>query len=92
MTKERIAKKQKSSKNFKKNFSVEKLKTKVIFKMDNVTIQFTQREAREVARQITKAVSAQDTHKGAEKYSTQSDTLGKKRFKTVRAYHSEDMK
>ena len=49
-------------------------------------------EAREVARQITKAVSAQDTHKGAEKYSTQSDTLGKKRFKTVRAYHSEDMK
>ena len=91
MTKQKIAKKQKSSKNFKKKFSVETLKTKVIFKMDNVTIQFTQVEAREVARQITKAVSAQDTHKGAEKYSTLSDTLGKKRFKSVGAYHSEDL-
>lgn len=88
MTKQKIAKKQKSSKNFKKNFSVETLKTKVIFKMDNVTIQFTQREAREVARQITKAVSAQDTHKGSEKNHAGNTTLGVQRYKTELALHS----
>lgn len=91
MTKERIAKKLKSTKNFKKKFSVETLKTKVIFTMDNITVQFTHVEAKEVVRQLTKAVSAQDTHKGSEKNHKSSDTLGKKRFKSVGAYHSEDL-
>ena len=91
MTKERITRKLKSTKNYKKKFSVETLKTKVIFKMDNVTVQFTHVEAKEVVRQLTKAVSAQDTHKGSEKNHAGSNTLGKKRFKSVGAYHSEDL-
>ena len=88
MSKQKIAKTQKSSKNFKKKISVETLKTKVIFKMDNVTIQFTQVEARWIGKELTKAVSAQDTHKGSEKNHAGNTTLGKQRYKNEYALHS----
>tara|TARA_B110001454_G_scaffold116845_2_gene109277 strand:- start:1278 stop:1517 length:240 start_codon:yes stop_codon:yes gene_type:complete len=65
--------------------SAKPLKTKVIFKMDNLTINLSIVEAKEMARILEKATAIQATEKTDLK--KESDLLGVKRYRTENALH-----
>ena len=56
--------------------------------MDNLTIDLSIVEAKEIARILGKATAIIQTEKTDQK---ESDLLGKKRFESVQAFHSEGL-
>jgi hypothetical protein len=78
----------KANSHLKKNISVKPKKTKVVLKMDNLTIDLSIVEAKELARILEKATAIIQTEKTDQK---ESDLLGKKRFESVQAFHSEGL-
>jgi|21_taG_2_1085346.scaffolds.fasta_scaffold67586_2 hypothetical protein len=78
-----------SNKQLKKRFSVKPMKTKIILKMDNITIDLSLNESKELSRILEKANAVIQTEKTDLK---ESDLLGQQRFKTVQALYNGGLK
>jgi hypothetical protein len=78
-----------SNKQLKKRFSVKPMKTKIILKMDNITIDLSLNESKELSRILEKANAVIQTEKTDLK---ESDLLGQQRFKTVQALYNGSLK
>jgi hypothetical protein len=78
-----------SNKQLKKRFSVKPMKTKIILKMDNITIDLSLNESKELLRILEKANAVIQTEKTDLK---ESDLLGQQRFKTVQALYNGSLK
>ena len=78
-----------SNKQLKKRFSVKPMKTKIILKMDNITIDLSLNESKELSRILEKANAVIQTEKTDLK---ESDLLGQQRFKTVQALFNGSLK
>jgi hypothetical protein len=63
MTSQRIAKQIFSSNRLKRKFKVKTLRTRVILKIDSITFEFSQVEAKEIVKLLTKSINIQVTKK-----------------------------